>query len=148
MTMKLHRKAYGFFIRYMPLGKAELLVYATSILTLRLPGGTVDEGEDLLEGLHREVQEETGIGEFIVLRELGVHRYYKPDVDKHVERHDYLLQARTPLPDRFSFTVKSHDKDEGLIFEYQWIGAEELHRLDWEFIGYATPEYMIEFFIT
>ena len=115
--MKAFRKAYGFFIRHASNGEAEFLVFAAPDGSLRFPGGTVDDGEDLLAGLRRELREETGINDFKVLRELGVHRYYKPDVDKHVERHDYLLHAAS-LPDEFSFTVQSHDKDDGMVFEF------------------------------
>lgn len=143
--MKLFRKAYGFFIRPAPSGNAELLVFAAPDGSLRFPGGTVEDDEDLLAGLRRELREETGINEFKVLRALGVHRYYKPDVDKQVERHDYLLQAAA-LPDEFSFTVQSRDKDNGLLFEYRWIGSKLLHQLDWEFRDYVTPQYVPEFF--
>ena len=144
--MKEFRKVYGFFIRDAPSGKAELLVFAAPDGALRFPGGTVEEGEDLLAGLRRELREETGISDFKVVRELGVHHYYKPDVDKYVERHDYLFQAAASLPERFSFTVQSHDKDDGLVFEYHWIGIEHLYQLDWEFRDYVTREYVPEFF--
>ncbi len=144
--MKLFHKVYGFFIRHSPNGNAELLVFTAPDGTLRFPGGTVDEGEKLITGLHRELREETGINDFKVLRELGVHHYYKPDVHKHVERHDYLLQTAESLPDEFSFTVQSHDKDNGMVFDYRWVGIEHLHQLDWEFRDYVTPDYLPEFF--
>lgn len=143
--MKLFRKAYGFFIRHAPSGNAELLVFTAPDGCLRFPGGTVDDDEDLLVGLRRELREETGISEFKVLRALGVQRYYKPDVDKQVERHDYLLQAAA-LPDEFSFMMQSHDKDNGLLLEYRWIGIEHLYQLDWEFRDYVTPHSVPEFF--
>lgn len=144
--MKTHRKVYGYFIRHNRQGAMQLLVFTAPDGSLRFPGGTVDEGEDLLEGLRRELREETGIRDFKVLRKLGVHAYYKPDVRKYVERHDYLLQAANPLPDSFSFTVKSNDKDNGMVFNYHWMTQEEIGQLDWEFREYATPEYFPEFF--
>lgn len=140
--MNVHIKVYGYFIRR----HAQLLVFAAPDGSLRFPGGTVDDGEDLLDGLKRELLEETGICDFKILRKMGVHGYYKPDVRKYVERHDYLLQAANPLPDSFSFTVKSHDKDDGMIFDYRWIGMEDIHQLDWEFKEYMTPDYIPEFF--
>lgn len=145
--MKTHRKAYGYVIRHAR-GMAELLVYTTPLLTLRFPGGTVDENEDPLEGLRRELWEETCISDFNILRALGVHRYYKPDVDKHVERHDYLLQVVNPLPDHFFVEVNSHDKDDGMVFAYHWMSREEIGQLDWEFKEYVAPEYIPEFFHT
>lgn len=144
--MNTHRKVYGYFIRHDPQGAAQLLVFTAPDGTLRFPGGTVDEGEDLLEGLTRELREETGVSNFKVLRKLGVHAYYKPDVRKYVERHDHLLQATAPLPDQFSYTVQSHDKDDGMVFDYHWMSRDEIGQLDWEFKEYVTPEYIPEFF--
>lgn len=140
------KKAYGLFIRHIPIGRSELLVFTTPIGTLRFPGGTVNENEEVLAGLRRELREEMGIDDFKVLRRLGAHRYYKPDIQARVERHDYLLKAVTTLPERFSFTVNSRDKDNGLVFDYQWIGYDELHLLDWEFRGFIRYEYIPEFF--
>lgn len=144
--MEIHRKVYGLFIRYTPQGQAQLLVYSAPDGSLRFPGGTADEGEDLLDGLTRELREETGISDYMVRRKLGTHAYYKPDVRKYVERHDYLLQAANPLSDSFSFAVKSRDKDNGMVFDYQWIGTDRIGQLDWEFKDDVTPEYIPEFF--
>lgn len=144
--MEIHRKVYSLFIRHTPQGQAQLLVYSAPDGSLRFPGGTADEGEDLLDGLTRELHEETGISDFKVLRKLGTHAYYKPDVRKYVERHDYLLQTMTPLPDTFSFVVHSHDKDDGMVFDYHWMSHDEIAQLDWEFREYVTPEYIREFF--
>ena len=147
MNHPIFRKAQAFFIQPSPDGKAKLLVYTTLDGSLRFPGGTVNDGEDLLAGLYREVFEETGINDFKFLRKLGVHRYYKPDVDIHVERHDFLLLASRPLPaNGFTFTVQSYDKDDGMVFDYRWIGVEECQLLNWEFKDLITPEYIPEFF--
>ena len=144
--MKPCRKAYGYFIRPALRGKAELLVFTAPDSSLRFPGGTVEDDEDLIAGLTRELREETGIEDFKILRELGSHRYYKPDVQKYVERHDYLLQALTDSPDAFSFTVQSHDKDSGMVFLYHWITTDHIPQLDWEFKPYITPDNIPEFF--
>ncbi len=148
MKQLISRQAYALFIRSVTHKSAELRVYAAPNGVLRFPVGTVNDREDLLEGLARELHEEMDIGDFKVLRKLGVHRYYKPDVDKHVERHDFLLQASDVLPDNFSYTVQSHDKDDGMIFDYHWMGQAEINQLDWEFKDCIKPEYIPVFFQT
>ena len=145
-TGKVHRKVYGLFIRETSGENTKLLVYTAPDGMFRFPGGTVEDDENLLTGLKRELQEEVGNCDFKVLRALGSHRYYKPDVHKYVERHDYLLQATIPLPDTFSFTVQSDDKDAGMIFDYHWIGSERVSHLHWEFKNYITPKYIPELF--
>jgi 8-oxo-dGTP pyrophosphatase MutT (NUDIX family) len=143
--MQTFRKVYGWFIRYRK-GDAQLLVFTAPDGSFRFPGGTVNDDEELLEGLRRELGEEMGISEFKVIRKLGVRAYYKPDVRKYVERHEYLLSATAPLPDEFSYTVQSHDKDDGMFFDYHWISREDIGQLDWEFREHVKPEYIPEFF--
>ena len=143
--MQTFRKVYGWFIRYRQ-GEAQLLVFTAPDGSFRFPGGTVNTDEDLLDGLRRELREEMGISEFKVIRKLGVHAYYKPDVRKDVERHDYLLGETTPLPDEFSYTVQSQDKDDGMVFDFHWMSREEINQLDWEFREYVKPEFIPEFF--
>jgi len=142
--MKIYRKVSGFLIRFTTLSKAELLVYRTPTRTLRFPGGNVDAEEDLLRALQRELYEEAGSNKFRVLRKLGIHTYYKPDVWKHVERHDYLLLSMRTLPDRFP--IQGQGNDAGLVFDYFWISPEDLVQLDWEFKEPITPEYIPELF--
>ena len=143
--MQTFRKVYGWFIRYRQ-GEAQLLIFTAPDGSFRFPGGTVNTDEELLDGLRCELREEMDISEFKVLRKLGVHAYYKPDVRKYVERHDYLLQATAPLPDQFSYTVQSYDKDDGMVFDHHWMSRGEIGQLDWEFRDYVTPEYLPEFF--
>ena len=64
-----------------------------------------------------------------------------------MERHDYLLESVIPLPIEFSFTVQSHDKDDGMVFEYHWLGVENIDQLDWGFKEYVTPKYIPECFV-
>lgn len=143
--MQTYRKVYGWFIRYRQ-GEAQLLIFTAPDGSLRFPGGTVDAEEELLDGLRRELREGMGISEFKVIRKLGIHAYYKPDTRKYVERHDYLLGETAPLPDEFSCTVQSQDKDDGMVFDFHWMSREETGQLDWEFREYVKPEYIPEFF--
>lgn len=123
--MQTFRKVYGWFIRYRQ-GEAQLLVFTAPDGSFRFPDGTVKANEELLDGLRRELREEMGISDFKVIRKLGSHAYYKPDVRKNVLRNDYSLSETTPLLDEFSYTVQSHDKDDGMVFDYHWIIREEI----------------------
>ena len=146
MDHSVFQKVYGYFIKYNEKGEAQLLVFTAPDLSWRFPGGTVEPGEDLAEGLRRELREETGITQFDILRPLGMHRYYKSNVNKHVERHDYLLKALKPLPAQFSFNVLGGGEDAGSLFAYHWMSVEDIEQLDWEFKEYVTPGYIPEFF--
>lgn len=140
--MRLFRQVYGFVIRATPQGGAQLLVYRAADGSLRFPGGGLEEDEDLLAGLQRELYAESGLSRYVVLRKLGAQQYYRPDVQKHVEHHDYLLLAMKTLPDSFSHAVRG----DGLVFDYRWIDRESVPLVHREFRQSLTPDYLPEFF--
>lgn len=112
----------------------------------RLPGGGIRERESPMEALYREIEEESGIRkpELAYLREMGRLEYYKPLIGKQVIMHDYLLSHDGDLPDSFAHTVRSSDKDNDLVFDYEWIGLDRLPMVDQELSqllnAYNTPE--------
>jgi GrpB-like predicted nucleotidyltransferase (UPF0157 family) len=115
-------------------------------LPRRLPGGTLLDGERPLVGLYRELQEETGLEGLIVVRKLGVQSYYKPYIARDVERHDYLLRAPDGLPAQFVHTVSGGGSDVGEVFQFKWIGPDEIDKVDDEFQRDLTLRYLPELF--
>lgn len=55
-----------------------LLLYTKRYEDFSLPGGGIDEGEDRLTGLARELREETGALNIDNIREFGVYEEYRP----------------------------------------------------------------------
>lgn len=115
-------------------------------LPLRLPGGTLEEGEEPFEGVQREVREEMGLQTLSLIRKLGVQHYYKEYIQADVERHDYLIQAPDDMPDGFSVVVQGEGGDAGEIFHYRWLDATKLEQMDEEFRRDITPDYIPELF--
>jgi ADP-ribose pyrophosphatase YjhB (NUDIX family) len=68
------------------------LMHISTIAVYKLPGGGVDEGEDILEGLHREVREETGY-EIAHEREVVVVDEYRYYCGMHQVSHAYLANV-------------------------------------------------------
>lgn len=68
------------------------LMYISTIAVYKLPGGGVDEDEDILEGLHREVREETGY-EITHEREVVVVDEYRYFCGMHQISHAYLADV-------------------------------------------------------
>ena len=144
----LARKVCAFVLRRDAVGPRLLVFSFASHPTLprRVPGGTLAELESPLAGVQREVLEETGLGDLIVTRKLGVQRYYKPFIGSDVERHDYLLRAPESASSSFTHRVSGSGDDAGELFEYGWISREEMRSVDEEFRRYLTPQYLPEFF--
>jgi 8-oxo-dGTP pyrophosphatase MutT (NUDIX family) len=85
-----------------------------------IPGGHVEEGEDTLEALAREVCEETGWRVDGVLADLGEVRWVGDDGLERRER-DYLVAVTGDL-NAPRLELPKH-------VEFAWVGADELDRL-------------------
>ncbi len=115
----------------------------------RLPGGGVKIGEKVIDGLYREIYEETGIKreELTYLRKIGMLNYFKPTNYKNVERSDFLLLYNGNLPNDFEYTIDSNDKDNGITVKYRWITKDSFDTIDPELSQYLniynSPELYI-----
>jgi ADP-ribose pyrophosphatase YjhB (NUDIX family) len=79
-------------------GSKILLLYTKRYNDYSFPGGGVDEHEDLITGLRRELAEETGAKEIKILSEFGYideyRPHYKPDYDSiHMLSYFYVCEV-------------------------------------------------------
>ncbi|MFD0711798.1 NUDIX domain-containing protein [Paenibacillus sp. GCM10027626] len=106
--------------------KQQLLVFKEKgfeHLGLQVPGGTVEENEDLLRAIQREVKEETGISNVSNIILLGEYSYYSEKLKSNVKRYYYQMNAT--CPDQFTHIVQSNDEDNGWIYDYFWFDIDE-----------------------
>jgi len=79
-----------------------LLLYTKRYHDYTLPGGGIDEGEDNIQGLIRELQEETGAHSVTNIKEFGLYEEYRPwhknnfDI-MHMESYCYVCNIDDEL---------------------------------------------------
>ncbi len=118
----LHRQA----VRAIALeGENILLLYTKRYNDFSLPGGGLDEGENLQEGLKRELNEETGATGIKILKNIGYieeyRPYYKPEWDLvHMISHCFLCEVDKKLgPTK----MEDYELKNGMI--PRWINIHE-----------------------
>ncbi len=79
--------ARGIIFDSEPNSKLILLMYTERYHDYSLPGGGVDDSEDVQTGLIREIEEETGAQQVEVLSDYGIYEEYRP---WHKPEHDIL----------------------------------------------------------
>lgn len=85
------------------------------------PGGVIDDGETVLEGLTREVKEETG---------LVIDGWTGPVYTVSAEAHDmnWLLRVEVHLASEHDGAINIDDPD-GIVIAAEWIPRTELTQL-------------------
>ena len=83
-------------------GDTILLLYTERYEDYSLPGGGLDKGEDKIEGMIRELSEETGALEVRNIKPFGIYEEYrpwhKPDFDiQHMISYCYTCEINTEL---------------------------------------------------
>jgi 8-oxo-dGTP pyrophosphatase MutT (NUDIX family) len=78
-----------------------LLLFTERYNDFSFPGGGLDAGEDIVTGLKRELEEETGARETQVLQHYGYieeyRPYWKPQYDlMHMTSHFYHMRSSRP----------------------------------------------------
>ena len=92
---------------------------------LQVPGGTAEDGEELIDALLRETDEESGLSQLTLIRHLVTEPFYAQSKAEWQERNVFHLQAPENLPDSWLHVVKAGEEDEGLHFEYSWASLSE-----------------------
>jgi 8-oxo-dGTP pyrophosphatase MutT (NUDIX family) len=109
-------------------GRRELLVFedpAHPNMGVQVPAGRIDPGEELEEGLARELEEEAGLTNVRVVRELpGFEEHYP----SRYENHGFEVVIEGDAPDEWDHVVGGDGDDAGLTFHYRWVPiAPDLH---------------------
>lgn len=100
-------------------GAKELLVFAhrdVPAAGTQVPAGRLDPGETLEQCLLRELHEEAGIEDGVVVRELG-----RPSWPAKYENHAFEVRsAGHESTDTWDHVVHGDGDDAGLVFRFRW----------------------------
>lgn len=101
----------------------------------QVPAGGVDPGESIVEALHREIEEETGLVGLHLVRELGVSDYIADGW--HHEQHFFQLEAPPGVPDEWEHVGTGGGEDVGYVFVCRFVPTAEavLHESQHVFLG-------------
>ena len=106
-------------------GEQILLLFTERYNDFSFPGGGLDAGEDIIVGLKRELEEETGAREIRVLQHYGYieeyRPYWKPEYDlMHMTSHFYVCEVASQLE---PVKMESHEIANGM--RPVWINLHE-----------------------
>lgn len=109
-------------------GRRELLVFEDPQhphMGVQVPAGRLDPGEGLEPGLLRELEEEAGLTNVRIVRELpGFEEHYP----SRYENHSFLVFLDGDAPDEWEQVVVGEGDDAGLTFHFRWVAIEpDLH---------------------
>ena len=68
------------------------LMYVSNHNYYKLPGGGIDEGETIEEGLERELAEEMGVSEIEIVAKLGIVREYRDEWETVADHYGYIVK--------------------------------------------------------
>ncbi|WP_114786324.1 NUDIX hydrolase [Vibrio tetraodonis] len=81
-------------------GEKILLLYTQRYHDYSIPGGGIDDGEDIIAGLVRELTEETGARNIRSIKPFGIYEefrpWYKPEADV-IHMHSYCYTCKVDL---------------------------------------------------
>jgi 8-oxo-dGTP diphosphatase len=102
-------------------GRRELLVFEDPKhphIGVQVPAGRLNPGEELEAGLVRELEEEAGLTNVRIVRELpGFEEHYR----SRYENHGFHVVLDGDAPDTWEHVVLGDGDDAGLTFQYRWL---------------------------
>jgi len=106
-------------------GNKILLMYTQRYEDYSLPGGGLDAGEDKIEGMVRELKEETGAQDIKNIKPFGIYEeyrpWYKPDFDiQHMISYCYTCEINETLG---SSKLESYEIKNGMVAK--WVDIYE-----------------------
>ena len=106
-------------------GSSILLLYTERYEDYSLPGGGLDLDEDKIEGMMRELKEETGATDITNIKPFGVYEeyrpWYKPDYDiQHMISYCYTCDINQKLG---APNLESYETNNGM--KAKWINIHE-----------------------
>lgn len=106
-------------------GNSILLLYTERYEDYSLPGGGLDSGEDKIEGMMRELREETGAKDIKNIKPFGAYEEYrpwhKPDYDiQHMISYCYTCEIDKELGNS---NMESHEINNGM--KAIWVDIHE-----------------------
>lgn len=102
--------------------KGEVLVVSQRGDSWSLPKGHVDPGEEMLEAARREIKEESGISDLVLVKELGTYERYKIGKGGTGEDTSELKRITIYLFATTEETLKPEDPHNP---EAKWVKKEE-----------------------
>ncbi|MEU0538607.1 NUDIX domain-containing protein [Nocardia sp. NPDC005978] len=104
--------------------------YSFEEVGIQVPAGSIRPGEAPRDAALREAREETGLGEFRVVRKLGEFEYdispYRWEIQA---RHVFHLELCEPAPDRWGSREDHDGRGSPTRFECFWVPLAAAHVL-------------------
>jgi 8-oxo-dGTP pyrophosphatase MutT (NUDIX family) len=123
--MQLVQKAFAYVLR-----RNQLLVFSQPRFPsagLQVPAGTVQPGESPERAVLREVEEETGLADVVLLHRLGVAQFDARAIGKEQmhERHFFLLLVNDAAPERWTHIEQHSGELKPVEFVFCWMPLNE-----------------------
>jgi 8-oxo-dGTP diphosphatase len=105
-------------------GRNELLVFEDPEhphMGVQVPAGRLDPDEELEAGLLREIEEEAGLRNARIVREIPGFEDHYPS---RYENYGFHVVLEEEAPDEWEHVVVGQGDDAGLVFRYRWVPLE------------------------